>query len=518
MTSIPSTAAPAAKRPASPARPAASLQTLTNFINGRPEPPSGSGGGYLDDVDPSIGAVYARVPDSDERDIERAVAAAEAAFPAWSRTPGSERSRLMLRLADLLERDLERFALAECIDNGKPITLTRTVDLPRAIANLRFFASAIVHARSESYFTEASAVPGVPGAAISHVLRQPRGVAGCISPWNLPLYLLTWKFAPALAAGNTVVAKPSEVTPMTAFMLGGLVNEAGFPPGVINIVHGSGAKAGAALVAHPRVPAISFTGGTRTGAEIARVAAPMFKKLSLELGGKNPNVVFADCDFDETVKTSVRAGFTNQGQVCLCGSRILVEKPLYERFVGAFVERAKALRIGDPLEESTEQGAVVSKPHFEKILSCIERAKAEGGTILCGGGPRKLAGRCAAGYFIEPTVITGLNHSPACRTNQEEIFGPVVTIQPFADEAEAIELANATPYGLSATVFTRDLARAHRAAAAIEAGTVWVNSWLLRDLRVPFGGMKASGIGREGGEEALHFFTEAKNVCVRMER
>jgi aminomuconate-semialdehyde/2-hydroxymuconate-6-semialdehyde dehydrogenase len=465
----------------------------------------------LENIEPATGRVYSHMPDSDAQDVDDAVLAAQRAFPAWAAMPTEERSRLMLRIAELIERDHEKLARAETIDNGKPITLSRTVDIPRAVANFRYFATAILHTRSETYETT---LPN-GGRAHHYVLREPRGVAGAISPWNLPLYLFTWKIAPALATGNTVVAKPSEVTPMTAFMLSELAIEAGLPPGVLNIVHGFGPKVGGAIVRHPLVPAITFTGGTATGQWIAREAGPMFKRLSLELGGKNPNVIFADADYDRALNESVRSSFANQGQICLCGSRIFVERPIYDRFVNDLTQRATALAIGDPLEESTRQGALVSEAHMNKVLSCIETAKDEGGTILCGGqradAPNE---RCADGYFIEPTVVVDLPHT--CRTNQEEIFGPVVTVMPFDDEGEVVSWANSTAYGLAATVWTEDLDRAHRVAAGIQSGTVWVNCWLLRDLRVPFGGMKQSGLGREGGEEALRFFTEPKTVCVRV--
>jgi aminomuconate-semialdehyde/2-hydroxymuconate-6-semialdehyde dehydrogenase len=326
--------------------------------------------------------------------------------------------------------------------------------------------------------------------------------------------LLTWKIAPALATGNTVVAKPSEITPMTAFHLARIVQAAGLPPGVLNIVHGYGPKVGPPLTGHPDVKAVSFTGGTATGASIASVVAPKFKKLSLELGGKNPNVVFADADMDEAIKTSLRSSFQNQGQICLCGSRILVEDSAYPAFLERFVAAAGTLRLGDPLDPATEQGAVVSKPHFEKIMSCIALARREGGDIVCGGdAPGPVNERCKNGYFIRPTVIVDLPMN--CRTNQEEIFGPIVTITPFAGEDQAVTMANATSYGLSATVWTQNVARAHRVADRIEAGTVWINCWMVRDLRVPFGGVKGSGLGREGGEDSMRFFTEPKNVCLK---
>jgi aminomuconate-semialdehyde/2-hydroxymuconate-6-semialdehyde dehydrogenase len=477
---------------------------IQHFIDGAfVEPASGA---YFDDVDPAVGAPYALVPDGDAQDVERAVAAAKRAFPAWSQTTTAERSRILLAIADAIERELDDLARIECIDNGKPVTLARSSDLPRAVANFRFFATAILHARSELHVADS--------AALNYTLRRPLGVVACISPWNLPLYLLTWKIAPALATGNTVVAKPSEITPMTAFHLARIVQAAGLPPGVLNIVHGYGPKVGPPLTGHPDVKAVSFTGGTATGASIASVVAPKFKKLSLELGGKNPNVVFADADMDEAIKTSLRSSFQNQGQICLCGSRILVEDSAYPAFLERFVAAAGTLRLGDPLDPATEQGAVVSKPHFEKIMSCIALARREGGDIVCGGdAPGPVNERCKNGYFIRPTVIVDLPMN--CRTNQEEIFGPIVTITPFAGEDQAVTMANATSYGLSATVWTQNVARAHRVADRIEAGTVWINCWMVRDLRVPFGGVKGSGLGREGGEDSMRFFTEPKNVCLK---
>jgi aminomuconate-semialdehyde/2-hydroxymuconate-6-semialdehyde dehydrogenase len=482
------------------------MERIANFIDGRFEQPVG--GGFLDDVDPATAQVCGQLPDSDERDVNHAVDAAARAFPKWSTTPAAERSRILLRIADLIEANIETLAHAECVDTGKPISLARILDIPRAAANFRFFATAILHTESEAHFTD--------NRAINYTLRQPRGVAGLISPWNLPLYLFSWKIAPAIATGSTAVAKPSELTPMTAHILAGLCNEAQLPPGVLNIVHGLGVKAGAAIVAHPSITTISFTGGTKTGGEIARIAGPMFKKLSLELGGKNANIVFADANMNDAIATSIRAAFSNQGQICLCGSRILVEKSAYNSFLDEFVTRAKQLKIGDPLDPATEQGAIASKQHLEKIRSYFDLAQSEGGRIVCGGkAPLSLPERCRDGFFLEPTVVTGLG--PGCRTNREEIFGPVVTISPFDSENEAIAMANATEYGLSSSLWTSNLDRAHRVASRIQAGTVWVNCWLLRDLRVPFGGAKQSGVGREGGEEAIRFFTEPKNVCVALQ-
>jgi aminomuconate-semialdehyde/2-hydroxymuconate-6-semialdehyde dehydrogenase len=484
------------------------MHNIENYIAG--EIVKSVSNAYFDNLDPSTGAVYSQLADSDERDVEHAAQAAEAAFPAWSQTPPDERLVILMRLGTLIERDRESLALAESIDNGKPVSLARKVDIPRAAANFRFYATAAIHLANESHDTFQSGAV----RALNYTLRHPIGVVGCISPWNLPLYLFTWKIAPAIAAGCTVVAKPSEITPMTAYLLSKLCIEAGLPPGVLNIVHGTGPKVGSAIVAHKGVKAISFTGGTKTGGDIARTAAPMFKKLSLELGGKNPNIIFADCNYEEMLSTTVRSSFSNQGEICLCGSRIFVERPMYEQFKGDFVARVSALKVGDPLEPDTDVGAIVSKQHFDKILSYIELAKEEGGNILTGGEQVHLDGRCSEGWFIEPTVIENLSHD--CRTNQEEIFGPVVSIMPFDAEEEVLSYANSVRYGLSSTIWTENLSRAHRVAAKIESGIVWVNCWMLRDLRTPFGGVKDSGVGREGGFEALRFFTEEKNVCVKL--
>ena len=476
---------------------------ISNYIDGRHREPAS--GRYLDNLEPATGQAYSLVPDSDGRDVEQAVQAATKAFPAWSRAPAAERSRLLLDIAQRIEANLERLAQAESADTGKPLRLARTMDIPRAASNFRFFATAILHFHAEAYRTDT--------LALNYTLRQPRGVAGLISPWNLPLYLFTWKVAPALATGNTAVAKPSELTPLTAHLLTEICRDAGLPPGVLNVVHGLGAKVGAAVVAHPAVRTISFTGGTVTGAEIARTAAPLFKKVTLELGGKNPNLVFADADLEDAFKTSLRAAFENQGEICLCGSRLFVQEGVYPDFVARLEAEARRLKVGDPLEADTDLGAVISRAHFDKVMAYLRLAEEEGGRVLC-GGPASVPGeRCKGGSFLRPTVITGLGVD--CRVNQEEIFGPVVTVTPFRTEDEVLRWANGTPYGLSASLWTRDLARAHRLAERLESGTVWVNCWLLRDLRVPFGGTKQSGVGREGGEEALRFFTEPKNVCVK---
>jgi aminomuconate-semialdehyde/2-hydroxymuconate-6-semialdehyde dehydrogenase len=476
---------------------------IRNFIDGEfVEPVAGR---YLDNIEPATGKPYSQVPDSDARDVDLAVAAAEKAFADWSRTPAAERSKILLLIADLIERDLERLARAESIDTGKPLALARSLDIPRAASNFRFFATAILHTESEAHITD--------NIAFNYTLRQPRGVAGLISPWNLPLYLLSWKIAPAIAVGNTAIAKPSELTPITAYMLCEICREAGLPNGVLNVVHGTGPNVGAAITAHPKINTISFTGGTVTGRKVAEACAPLFKKVSLELGGKNPNIVFADADLDAAIAGSVRSSFANQGQVCLCGSRVFVERSAYKDFVDRFIERTAQLRLGDPLDEKTEQGAIVNKAQLEKVKFYVDLARKEGGEIAVGGSaPESINDRCRDGYFFQPTVITGLPVS--CRTNREEIFGPVVTITPFDGEEEVIEYANDCDYGLASSVWTQNLNRAHRVAERISTGTVWVNCWLVRDLRVPFGGMKQSGVGREGGEEALRFFTEPKNVCI----
>jgi aminomuconate-semialdehyde/2-hydroxymuconate-6-semialdehyde dehydrogenase len=477
---------------------------IANYIGGELLAPLN--GKYIPNVNPAIGEVYSQIPDSDAADVDMAVKAAEAAFHIWGNSSSEERFKILNRIAELIDQNLDALALAETNDNGKPLWLSKRVDIPRASSNFRFFATGQMHFASESHNME--------DKAINYTLRQPIGVVGCISPWNLPLYLFTWKIAPALAAGNCVVSKPSEVTPMTGYLLSIICKEAGLPNGVLNILHGTGPACGSAIVAHPGIKAISFTGSTRAGKDIATTTASMFKKLSLELGGKNPNIIFADCNWDKMMRVTMQSSFSNQGQICLCDSRVLVEQSIYEKFKAEFIERAQKLTIGDPLEDKMSQGAVVSKMHFDKVMGCIELAKHEGGKILLGGHSVNPGGRCEKGYFIAPTIIEGLG--PDCRTNMEEIFGPVVTLQPFKTEEEALRLANTSDYGLSATIWTQDISRANRVAAKVRSGIIWVNCWLLRDLRTPFGGFKNSGIGREGGWDALRFFTEAKNVCIEL--
>lgn len=478
------------------------MKQILNYINGELLP--AAKGQTLDNYNPATGKVYATIPDSDAEDVEKAYESAKAAFHSWKLSTLEQRFKILNRIAELIDAHNDELATAESIDQGKPQWLAKN-EINRAGQNFRFFATAAMQFASESHHME--------GHAINYTLRQSIGVVGCISPWNLPLYLFTWKIAPALATGNCVVAKPSEITPMTAFMLADICNQAGLPPGVLNIVHGLGPKVGNAMVSHPGIKAISFTGGTATGKHIASVAAPMFKKLSLELGGKNPNIIFADCDFEKALKTTVNTSFQNQGEICLCGSRILVERPIYNKFRDALVQEVKALKIGNPLDPTTRIGAIVSRMHFDKVMSYIELAKEEGGKILLGGQAHKAGGENADGWFIEPTIIEELAYD--CRTNTEEIFGPVVSIMPFDTEEQALEMANCTEYGLACSIWTNNLSKAHNVAAKIESGIVWVNCWLLRDLRTPFGGVKQSGVGREGGWEAMRFFTEPKNVCIK---
>ncbi|TNE35739.1 aldehyde dehydrogenase [bacterium] len=480
------------------------MKKIQNYINGELKPPIS--GNYIDNYNPSIGKVYSLIPDSTAEDVELAVRAAKAAFPVWSNLSNEQRHDYIMAIANGIEKRFDELVEAESIDNGKPLNLARIVDIPRAKSNFKFYATAIMHYASQSHFM--SEIP-----AINYTLRQPLGVVGCISPWNLPLYLFTWKIAPALATGNTVVAKPSEITPMSAYLLSEICIEVGLPKGVLNIVHGDGPNAGESIVKHPDIKAISFTGGTKTGENIAKIVAPQFKKMSLELGGKNPNIIFADCDYDKALSKSVLSSFSNQGQICLCGSRVFIHQSIYNKFRDDFVAKVKKLKVGDPQHNETQIGAIVSKPHQEKVLSYIELARQEGGTILTGGNAIRPNGRCENGYFIEPTVIEGLPYD--CRTNQEEIFGPVVTLQPFDSEEEVLMYANSVRYGLAATVWTQDISRANRIAQQLHTGIVWVNCWLLRDLRTPFGGVKDSGMGREGGFEAMDFFTEPKNICVK---
>ena len=476
---------------------------IKNYINGEYINPVSDS--WIDNYNPSNGEIYGQIPNSINEDVENGYKAAQTAFPSWSETTLDERSQILSKIAQLITEKLPELAAAEAKDNGKPLHVAKSIDIPRAADNFQFFANAITQFASEAH-------ESVGHNAINFTLRQPIGVVGCISPWNLPLYLFTWKIAPAIAAGNCVVAKPSEITPMTAYLLGEILTEAGLPKGVLNIVHGLGTTTGQAIVAHPGIKAISFTGGTQTGAHIAKVAAPMFKKLSLELGGKNPAIIFADCDYDEMLQTTVRSSFANQGQICLCGSRIFVEASMYQKFKTDFIAAVSKLKVGNPFDTSTDIGALVSRPHLEKVKKYIDNAAHYGGKVIFGGASVSVD-NSEDGYYLEPTIIEVQDNS--CTLNQEEIFGPVVTIMPFNDENEVLAMANDVSYGLSATLWTNDLKRTMRVSKQIQAGIVWVNTWLLRDLRTPFGGVKNSGVGREGGFEALRFFTEPKNICIK---
>lgn len=478
------------------------MSSILNYIDGKEQ--GAINEKTINVFDPSKGSVYTTAPDSDIQDALAAIAAAKRAYPLWSALSIQKRSKYLHKIADEIENQLDTLSQAESLDNGKPLWLAKKVDIPRAAANFRFFAEAITQFATKSHaMTD----------AINYTLRQPLGVVTCISPWNLPLYLFTWKIAPALAAGNCVIAKPSEVTPMTAYLLAKICDKVGLPPGVLNILHGRGEQIGESITTHHDIKAISFTGSTRVGQLIAKAAIPSFKKVSLEMGGKNPNIIFDDCDFEKMMSTTMRSSFANQGQICLCGSRILIQSSIYDRFKTEFIKRTKALVVAPPTAEKVNLGAIVSAEHYKKILSCLALAKKEGAKILAGGEAITLPSPHDQGWYIAPTILEGLG--PNCRTNQEEIFGPVVTLQSFDTEEEALQLANASDYGLSATLWTQDISKAHRMASQIQAGIVWINTWLLRDLRTPFGGVKSSGVGREGGEEALRFFTEAKNVCIQ---
>ena len=480
------------------------MEKIKNYINGKLIAPIGKG--YLDNINPSTGEVYSLLPNSDQKDFLLALSGAKKAFSGWSKETKKYRYNILMKLARELEKNCEKLALAESLDNGKPLWLAKKMDIPRCAENIRFFATASLHFDSKVHTMNRD--------AINYTLRSPIGVVGCISPWNLPLYLLTWKIAPALAAGNVVIAKPSEVTPYTAYLFSKICIKSGVPPGVINILHGTGEGVGQEIVKHKDVPVISFTGGTNTGKKINEICAQKFKKVSLEMGGKNPTIVFSDSNFEKAIETTLRASFLNQGQICLCGSRIFVEKDLYPKFKRAFIKEVKKIVVGNPSSKNSFLGAMVSREHLEKVLSYISLAKKEGGKILCGGKRVLLKGKLKNGYYMSPTVIDGLDH--LCKTNQEEIFGPVVSIMPFNSENDVINMANSTIYGLSASIFTENLSRAHRVSSKINSGVVWVNSWLIRDLRIPFGGMKSSGLGREGGFGSLRFFTEPKNVCIKI--
>ena len=477
------------------------MEKIQNYINGELCKPASNQ--YLEVFEPATGTPYALVPDSSKIDVENAYNSAKEAFITWSSISIKERSEYLNAIADKIQDKLDLFSEFESRDTGKPIQLASAMDIPRSVYNLKFFAQ-----YSEEYNFNFKLQNE---SSKSRVVRSPLGVVGCISPWNLPLYLFTWKIAPALITGNTVIAKPSEIAPYTAFKLSEICNQIGLPEGVLNIIHGEGTKVGDAIVSHNYIRAISFTGGTQTGMKIANKAVASFKKITLEMGGKNPAIIFSDCDYDKMIKTVIKSTFTNQGQICLCSSRLLVQKGLYEKFKKDFIKKTSEILIGDPKEKEVEFGAISSKSHFDKILNYIKIAKDEGGSVLFGGNPIKLNNRCSTGWFIEPTIMEGISNKS--RINQEEIFGPLVTLMPFESEREAINLANDTSYGLSATIWSEDNLKLKRVSDKVQAGVIWTNCWLVRDLRTPFGGMKKSGYGKEGGREAIHFFTEQKTIC-----
>ena len=476
---------------------------LSNYINGEWRPAICEH--WIEDYSPANGSLIAQIPCSSSEDVDEAVLAASEAIEDWANLTIAERADWLEKIADALESRAEEVAQLESLDTGKPISLARSVDAARSVANFRFFAEQGREFESEIF--EMS-------DATNRVVYKPVGVTGLITPWNLPLYLLSWKVAPALLMGNTVVAKPSEMTPMTASLLAEVMEDVELPIGVFNLVHGNGLDAGAPLTSHPDVNLISFTGGTATGREVAKSASSGFKKLSLELGGKNATIIRADADLDEMMPSIVRASFLNQGQVCLCGSRILIHESIYDSFVKGFLEVVSDMIVGDPSDDQTELGALISADHRDKVMSYIELAEEEGGDILCGGGaPVGIPQAFENGYWVSPTVIDGLAPDSRCAT--EEIFGPVVTLHPFSDDDEAVEIANMTDYGLAGSIWTQDVDAGSLMAERIDSGMVWVNCWLHRDLRVPFGGVKNSGVGREGGRWSLGFFSEAINICVK---
>ena len=476
------------------------MRIVQNYINGKFIDTENT----IEDINPATGDIIAHIPKSSSNEVEQAVTAADLARKNWAKLSLEKRAIWLDRIADNLESKSEEIASLESLDTGKPISLARAVDASRSISNFRFFAEFARDYSDEKFVME---------DAINHVVRKPVGIAGLITPWNLPLYLLSWKIAPAIVMGNTVVAKPSELTPLTANLLAEVIHEVGLPAGVVNIIHGLGSETGQAIVENPKVNIISFTGGTATGRKVAETAAPMFKKVSLELGGKNATIVLEDTNLEKVIPDIARAGFLNQGQVCLCGSRILVSDKIWDDFVDKFVNYVKGMKVGDPSSEDSDLGTLVSLEHRDKVESYIHLAQREGGKILCGGKSPNLSSPFDKGAFLEPTVVSDLSHMS--RTSTEEIFGPVVTLHPFGTDEEAIEMANCTDYGLAGSVWTADSERGTKIAERIETGMVWVNTWLHRDLRVPFGGVKDSGVGREGGRWSLEFFSEAVNICVK---
>ena len=476
---------------------------IKNYINGKLS--NNSNLNHIEVYNPSIGKIYATCPNSDSKTLDSAIKSSKKAFPAWSKLSYSERAKFLFKISNLLEKNIDKFSKYESMDNGKPLTLSRNLDVPRAIENLRFFGSIISNNKSDAFYME--------NIGINYTIKQPLGIVGTISPWNLPLYLFTWKIAPALVTGNCVIAKPSEITPMTAYLFSKLCIEAELPKGVLNILHGMGSKIGLNIVKHDEIKAISFTGGTETGKIISAECSKSFKKLNLEMGGKNPVLIFDDCDYSKMINNIIKSSFLNQGQICLAGSRLYVHKNIYKKFKNDFVKEVKKIITGDPFHKLSDQGAIVSKEHQNKIDSYINIAIKEGCKVLQGGNKIKMKDHCENGWYFEPTIIE--NYDNNSKVNQDEIFGPVVTLNSFESDQEAVDLANNNDYGLASIIWTENINKAHRIADEIQSGIVWINCWLERDLRTPFGGMKKSGYGKEGGNHALDFFTREKNVCIK---
>jgi aminomuconate-semialdehyde/2-hydroxymuconate-6-semialdehyde dehydrogenase len=484
------------------------VKSILNYIDGQYL----GGKREFADLNPADGSVIAQVTEADESLVDDAVrAAGKALHGEWGRLGIRERAARLSRVAEAIEARFDCLVAAEVADTGKPVALASRLDVPRAAANFRVFADLIKTAGLESFQTE---TPDGRGA-LNYALRKPLGVVGIITPWNLPLLLLTWKVAPALACGNAVVVKPSEETPATATLLAEAMKEAGIPDGVYNVVHGFGENsAGEFLTQHPDVNAVTFTGESQTGAAIMKTVAVSVKPVSFELGGKNAAIVFADCNFEEAVNGISEAVFLNTGQVCLCAERVYVERAVFDRFVSALKSKAESLRIGSPLEKTTDLGPLISAQHRKKVLSYYRLAREEGATVVTGGGVPEFGNVLDQGFYVQPTIYTGLRESARCV--KEEIFGPVCHIAPFDTEEEAVSLANDTRYGLAASIWTTNLKRGHRVAQQMKAGITWVNCWFLRDLRTPFGGAGLSGIGREGGMHSLNFYSELNNICIRL--
>ena len=484
------------------------MKLIQNYIDGE----FVSSKSQFNDINPADGSVIAEVSEADKDQVDAAVQSARLALRGeWGRSSVRERAASLYRIADGIEKRFDCFVAAEVADTGKPIALAAQLDVPRAAANFRVFADLVKTAGLESFQTETTDGK----CALNYAVRKPLGVVGIITPWNLPLLLLTWKVAPALACGNTLVVKPSEETPATASLLAEVMEEAGMPIGVYNVIHGFGPNsAGEFLTQHPDVNAVTFTGESATGAAIMKTVAASVKPVSFELGGKNAAIVFEDSDFDETVRGISDAAFLNTGQVCLCAERVYVQRKIFDHLVDALKQKADGLRVGSPTESATELGPLISSQHRKKVLSYYQLAVSEGAQTIAGGGVPQFGNRLDQGFYVQPTIYTGLSESARCM--REEIFGPVCHITPFDSEEEAVSLANDTKYGLAASIWTSNLKRGHRVAQQMNVGITWVNCWFLRDLRTPFGGVGLSGIGREGGMHSLNFYSELNNICIRL--